>query len=742
MSEPDAVTRLRQRAAAIVGAERVYADRTHQVLHSYDASMEYGRPDLVVAPTDRGQFRALVAAAYDCGVPFVPRGAGTGYSGGALAAHGGMVILTAGLNRVLNTDFDAGRIRCEPGVTLATVHALAASAGWRYIPDPSSHQVCTLGGNIAQNAGGPHALGGGPTVNYVQALELIRPDGSITELHEQQVWDGALDLCSLLVGSEATLGAVAAMTLRLVRAPECEQVLLARFDEQEAALATVTRVFQLGVLPSAMDMLTGGYIPGASAFTDTSLLFVQLCGHAEEVAAQTTLLSQAATAAGGSVDIVEVGEFLSRRAELVKAKVRRMVAASQRPRYYLFDATAPRSKLVELMSAIRTAADEFGLPVLNTFHAGDGNVHPTPFYDPDEPGVTDRLRGFSEHILRRCAQLGGALSGEHGIGLEKRQLMAAFYHPDLLDTMRKIKVVFDPPGLANPGKLLPAPGTPSTEMAVGIREWDRPGPDIADAYLEITDPAMSFADAAALLTGTPYELCFEPLGCTADDSVLAAIDTGLPGVREPRPLRARDLVLGARVGRWQVGGTVAKDVAGYELRKLVYGGRGRLGPLTGLRLRLLPAVTDSRRIRIEVDDIDTALATLTQLHRLTLPFAHLGILLTPGQAPLITGRMELRGGVLDRQLETLAAACPTAATESGPVWGDPPLTALATGALAGSAGAPWDSSDLLRQRSKDEATVYASVGHRRTWWTTHASPPVPTELDAHVARAFTRADAP
>jgi glycolate oxidase len=335
----------------------------------------------------------------------------------ALPSKGGMVILTTDLDRILETDFEEGWIRCEPGVVLTTVQRLAAASGWRYVPDPSSHQVCTIGGNVAENAGGPHALGGGPTSNDVSALELVQPHG-VVSLDSQQPWRGGLDLRALLVGSEGTLGAVASVTLRLVRAPESEAIILATFAHQQDALSAVLGVLDSGPLPRAMDMLTGGFIPGRRDYVDDSLLFISLQGYHEEVSDQAARLRAIVRSCDGLDELLAPGEFLARRARLVNAKVRNMTIASGRPRYYLFDAVAPRSRLADLMAAIRRASTEYGLPVLNTFHAGDGNVHPTPFYDPADADHRERLLAFSADVLRQCQRLGGSLSGEHGIGLE------------------------------------------------------------------------------------------------------------------------------------------------------------------------------------------------------------------------------------------------------------------------------------------------------------------------------------
>jgi len=722
---------LYEEVVLLLGEGRVRTDETTTHLHSYDASLEHGRPDLVVNPRDVDDLRALIAATYRCGVPFVMRGAGTGYSGGALPSRGGMVILTADLDRILGIDLDEGWIRCEPGVVLATVQQHVAAGEWRYLPDPSSYQVCTIGGNLAENAGGPHALGGGPTSNYVIAVELIRPDGSLVVLDEQQPWDGGLDLRALMVGSEGTLGAIASATLRLVRAPETEQVVLATFHQQDDAVAAVADVFHAGLLPSALDMLTGGLVPGRRDFVDPSLLFIGLQGHREEVDEQADRMVRCVRRHSGRYELLDLPAFLPRRAELVREKVRRMVAASGCPRYYLFDAVAPRSGLPSLMNSIRQAATDFGLPVLNTFHAGDGNVHPTPFYDPDDPGHRSRLLDFSTQILRECQRMGGSLSGEHGIGLEKRELMSEFYPPETLEIMRAIKRAADPENLSNPGKLLPPPNVdtsnrrPASDRSTLQESTPAPRVNGTDAIVEIDDPAVTFGNVEAALSDTPYELPYEPLGGTPDLSVLAAVDLGLPALCEPCPARPRDLIVGATLRRHpdepsvELGGRCAKDVAGYELRKLVYGGRGRVGALAAARFRLMPRPSDSRLIQSPALETEAAIALCRRLRAAALPFRYLGVLLTDGSAT-VTGRLELNGGRLDRHIDALHAVSGATAWRitAGSRWNDPAMVSLTdpTSPLVGAPHVLARRSALLSRLASQGRTAFVSADHRRIWW--------------------------
>ncbi|MER8187561.1 FAD-linked oxidase C-terminal domain-containing protein [Kitasatospora sp. NPDC094015] len=752
-------------ARELLGAERVLTDPTTLGLHSYDASLDSRRPDAVVVPRSGDDLRELVLAAGRGSVPWVVRGAGTGYSGGALPDAGGAVLLTRDLDRILAVDPDRRLVRCEPGVVLADLREALAPYGLRYLPDPSSYQVCTVGGNVAENAGGPHALAVGPTSNFVVSLDVVLPDGSTAEFGEEDVWRGGLDLRGLLVGSEGTLGAVRGLTLRVAPEPECSQVLVARFDEQDAAAATVERVLGIGLLPSAIDMITSAYVPGAPVLGDPSLLFIEVEGTAGEVRHQAAALTEAAAQAGGRCELLSSRAFMATRARLVKEKVRRMVTTSGRPCYYLFDAVVPRSRLTTLMAALRRRADQHDLPILNTFHAADGNVHPAPFYDPADPDYRTKLRGFLADVLADCAALDGSLSGEHGVGLEKAEFMPLFHSPRELLVMRGIKDAFDPAGLCNPGKILPEPDPepaprPADHGAGAVRGARRAAPGgspalrvrAGDGAVDIGSPEVSFAAVAHALRDTGLELVHEPLGGGPESSVLTAIDRGRPALRETLAVRARDLVLsaGLAVGRQEVltvGGSCTKDVSGYELRRLAFGGRGRIGRLTSVSLRLLPSPTDRRSLEVEAADPGQAALLCRELHRLGLPFTALGVLLDRSARVLVTGLLEVRGGTLDEHAARLRTALRHHGFELRACWS--PLDSPAVTALAGAsdlehrAGQPWQSVEVLRRLHDAGGPAFASVGPGALWYPRGvvAGPDRPpscgtSSLGSRVAAAF------
>lgn len=638
----------------LLGPERVLRSRVDRELHSYDASLERALPDLVVFPAAVSDLPAVVATARAHGLPVVMRGAGTGYSGGALAERGGVVVATRDLDAIIDVDIRRRTVRCEPGVVLEALRKRVAEHGLRYLPDPSSFRVCTIGGNLAENAGGPHALGHGPTSNFVVSLRLLIGDGEVVELQEDDVLCGGLDLRALVVGSEGTLGVVLDATLRLVPQPESHYVVTVTFDDEDRAVQMVEEVFAAKLTPTALDMLTGAHLPGVAVTGDVSVLFIDVEGFDADVQEQVRRMEELAIALGGQAECLQVEDFLRYRAELVRDKVRRMIQLSGMPRYYLFDCVVPRSRLRDLMAALRVAADDHGLPLLNTFHAGDGNVHPTPFYDPDDPDHAGRLRDFSAQVLRRCAELGGTLSGEHGIGLEKRGLMSAFYSPGALAAMRAVKSVLDPGDTFNPGKLLPSPSLGATSGAVGTplmegREGEPLLVDLADGTMTIADPKVSFADCATALNGSGFELAYRPVGCAPDDSVLGALDAGLPGVHEPRGPRARDLVLGSRFGdgerRLEFGSACAKDVSGYEMRKLAFGGRGRLGRLASVTLRLTVAPSEQVLVRVGVETVTVGVELAERLDATDLPLGLLALVAASGKVEVLASIVAFGGAL-------------------------------------------------------------------------------------------------
>ena len=633
-------------------------------LHSYDASLDRALPAAVIRADSWEAVALVMQICHDSGAPMVIRGAGTGYSGGALSDKG-VLVLTTKADSISDPNVDDLTLRAEAGALLGAIRLVASTRNLVYLPDPSSFDICTIGGNIAENAGGPHALGQGPTSNFVRHISAFIPGRGRMEFDETDVYFGRLDLRALLIGSEGTLGVVTHADLRLRRKPEASQILLATFADDLSAAQVVVDVLDAALLPSALDMLTGASLPpGMPEITDSTQLIMELVGRADEVAAQAALIAPIVRARGGTPELLEPTAFMARRAEMVRDKVRKVVSLSALPRYYLFDAVAPRSAMLDLLRVVRKAAHRRNMPLLNTFHAGDGNIHPAVFFEPASPDFAVRLREFLHEVLQACADLGGTLSGEHGIGLEKREFMPLFHSAEELAAMRAVKAAFDPRGVLNPGKMLPPPaGKPASTRRYRSRDGGTATAPVSlalgDGQLTVGTWQESFADVAAVLAGTGFELPWEPLWGGLDSGVLQAVDQAVPALRECRLMRARDLIVAAEIRRGDgslicVGGKCAKDVSGYELRRLIYGARGRLGKLETVTFRVLPAVTAAAWVSAAMPDTDRALGCLTELS--PLPWGCFGLLGTNDGELILEGRLETRHGTLSSPIAAAVAA--------------------------------------------------------------------------------------
>jgi glycolate oxidase len=394
--------------------------------------------------------------------PFVARGAGTGLSGGAMALCGGVVIALNRMDRVLAVDGPNRRAVVQPGVANAAVSRAAAPFGLHYAPDPSSQAVCTIGGNVAHNSGGPHTLKRGVTVNHVLGLQCVLPDGEVVRIGG----DGrpGLDLAALFCGSEGTLGLVTEITLRLLPRPAAVCTLLAAFREPQEASRAVSALVAAGHVPAALEMMDAVVVealqaafgfqfpPGAGA-----LLLLECDGPAAELPEEAAAL-QAACHAAGALSI-RVAADEAERAEIWKARKRAFGALGRIARNYCTqDGVIPRTRLPEMLARVADVAARHRLRIANVFHAGDGNLHPCILFDDRDAEERARVSAAGQEILRACLELGGSLSGEHGVGVEKREAMSAQFDADSLAAMRRLRDAFDPEGLCNPGKILPTGG--------------------------------------------------------------------------------------------------------------------------------------------------------------------------------------------------------------------------------------------------------------------------------------------
>jgi glycolate oxidase subunit GlcD len=458
---PDLLSALR----GIVGAERVLARPEELFVYECDGlTLHKGEPRAVAFPRDAAEVQGIVRACRAHGAPFVPRGAGTGLSGGALPAPGAVVIECSRMDRVLEIDVANRLAVVQPGVVNAELSKAALPHGLFYAPDPSSQLACTIGGNVAENSGGPHTLKYGATSNHVLALEVVLPDGELLRVGSRSGWSAGLDLVGALVGSEGTLGIVTAATVRLVPVPEGVETLLAVFPDVVSACRAVGAIIGAGLVPAALEIVDRRTIAAVEASVYAAglprdagaVLIVELDGAAVALPGEVARVRELAAAAGATR--VEVARDAEERARFWRARKGAFGAMGRlAPDLYVHDAVVPRTKLAEVIEQVCAIGDRHGLTLSNVFHAGDGNLHPNISFDRRNPDELRRVLAAGAEILALCVAAGGVITGEHGIGTEKRDFMGLLFGDDDLDAMRRLRAAFDPDACCNPGKLLPTP---------------------------------------------------------------------------------------------------------------------------------------------------------------------------------------------------------------------------------------------------------------------------------------------
>ena len=437
--------------------------REPEQLRTYECDGLTGRrvvPALVALPRSAEEVQAVVRLCNEAQIPFVARGAGTGLSGGALPVADGIVISLARMDRVLAIDLDAGEVEVEPGVANLDVTRAVAGEGFYYAPDPSSQQVCTIGGNVAENSGGAHCLKYGFTVNHVLAADVVLPSGELVHL---SVWDDGPDLLGAFVGSEGTLGIATRLTLRVLRAPETVRTLLAGFASTDSAGAAVSGTIAAGILPAAIEMMDAITIEAAEAAVGANyppgcgaVLIVELDGHETQVEEDLAAV-ESLCRTNGAVEIRIASDAADRAAVWRGRKAAFAAMGRVSPNYYVQDGVVPRTRLPEVLHRIGELSREHGLRVGNVFHAGDGNLHPLVLYDARVDGDAARAELLAGKILEACIDAGGSITGEHGVGTDKACAMPLMFGESDLEAMRRLRSAFDPRGLANPGKVFPTP---------------------------------------------------------------------------------------------------------------------------------------------------------------------------------------------------------------------------------------------------------------------------------------------
>jgi glycolate oxidase len=445
----------------LLSASRVFSRPEDLLLYEYDGSVDLGRPDLVVFPESTTEVAQIVKLAAQHNLPIVGRGAGTGLSGGALARTGGVMLAFGRMNKILALDLENQRATVQPGVVNFDITRAVEHAGLYFAPDPSSQKSCTIGGNVAENAGGPHTLANGVTTNHVVALELVLPDGEIVRIGSSHGDSPGYDLCGLLVGSEGTLALVTEITVKLSRKPEAVKTLLAVFDDLDDASQTVAEITARAITPSACEMIDGwtlcaveDYVHAGFPRDSAAVLLIELEGLAEAVAAQAASINEVCVAHRSRE--VRIARDARERELLWKGRKNAFGALGRlAPSNYVLDGVIPRSKLPQTLRRIAEIGKAYGFEIGNIFHAGDGNLHPIVLYDPRDPSHLERAIAASNEIIRYCVEVGGALTGEHGIGMEKSELMPLIFSDDDFALMRRVHDAFNPDSSLNPGKIFP-----------------------------------------------------------------------------------------------------------------------------------------------------------------------------------------------------------------------------------------------------------------------------------------------
>jgi glycolate oxidase len=450
---------------AIAGDDAVIARPTELKVYECDGyTLEKSVPEVVVLPASAEQVVQIVRLLHREKIAFVPRGAGTGLSGGCLPVDAPVMIGTSRMNRIIEIDHVNRRATVEAGVVNLWVTNAVQQRGLTYAPDPSSQQACTIGGNVAENSGGPHTLKYGVTTNHVLGVELVLPDGELVHLGGAVEDVPGYDLTGVVVGAEGTFGIVTTATLRLVRQPEAWRTLLGIFESVDDATATISGIIAAGIIPAALEMMDQLIVQAVEAAfhfgfpTDAgAVLIIELDGLAAGLDRQAQRVLEICRAQHART--VRVAKDEAERAALWKSRKRAFGAIGRlAPNYCTQDGVVPRTQVPEILRRITEIGRRYQLRIGNVFHAGDGNIHPILLYDERDPDQVRRVLAASAEILEACVALGGTITGEHGIGIEKIAQMPLIFSPADLLVMSQLRQVFDAAGRCNPGKILPTPG--------------------------------------------------------------------------------------------------------------------------------------------------------------------------------------------------------------------------------------------------------------------------------------------
>jgi len=674
-------SRLLDRLKGIVGREYVAAGRADAEVYSYDASLAVAAPDAVVLPADTEQTAAVVRAAAEAGVAFVPRGFGTNLSGGSVAVRQGLILELSRLNRILEIEPEGRYAVVQPGVTNFELQNALAPLGFTYAPDPASQKVATLGGNAGENSGGPHCLKYGVTGNHVLGMTVVLSDGQVVRLGGPALDPPGYDLRGVLIGSEGTLGIFTELVVRIMPAPESVVTLLAVYDTHAEAAEAVSAVIAAGIVPATLEMMDSTVIqavedskPCGYPRDAAAVLIIEVDGPAVGLQKQAERIREICTARGVR-EVRQAGSAAERDRLWAGRRGAFGAIARLSPNYLVADCTVPRTRLPEALARVADITEQHALRHGNVFHAGDGNLHPLLLFDSRVAEQLERVHRAGREIMQACVELGGTITGEHGVGMEKADAMRLIFSEDDLNVQRQLRGAFDPEDLLNPGKILPPPsgsepagrsprpdGWPGQSAAVP-QEVQQSGASLRSATSHPTDIGQSelvpcdVDEACAMVRSASLDgVALLPAGngtrrncgnfCDADvvplrtaglasildydpdnqvvvaeagksleplQEVLAERDQWLPlrppgggehtlgglaalGLCGPERLRygaPRDLLLGLKFvcGTGELiaaGGRVVKNVAGYDLTRLMVGSAGTLGLIAELTFRLYP----------------------------------------------------------------------------------------------------------------------------------------------------------
>ena len=455
---PEAAVQDLQRA---VGPRAVLHRDQDLLLYEYDGSIDKGRPEAVVFPRSTEEVVEIVKIAGRYDLPFVGRGAGTGLSGGVIPTRGGIMIGFSRMNRILEIDCENECAVVQPGVVNLDITRAVQAHGYYYAPDPSSQKACTIGGNVAENAGGPHTLIYGVTTNHVLGIEAVLSDGTVLNIGGKEQDVPGYDLVGLLTGSEGTMALVTKVIVRLMRSAEAVETLLAIYETADDAASTVGELTARAITPAAIEMLDGVMLRMVEEATHAgfpmdaeAVLLIELEGIREAVAEQLEQVKAVCNECQARE--VRVARSAEERALLWKGRKNAFGAVGRvSPTYYVQDGVVPRTRIADTLRHIYRVSEKYGLTISNIFHAGDGNMHPIILFDPRSEDETRRTREAGEDILKYCIAVGGAITGEHGVGMEKTELMPVLFSEDSLAQIERLMRVFNPDGRLNPGKILP-----------------------------------------------------------------------------------------------------------------------------------------------------------------------------------------------------------------------------------------------------------------------------------------------